>query len=552
MTGHSLTVENLSVELGRGANRKRVVHGVSFTVEPGKAVALVGESGSGKSVTARTLVGLAGAGAGISATRLHYGDTDLRSLSDRQWRQLRGKDIGFVLQDALVSLDPLRAVGDELIEALSAHGWGTRETRRQRMLELLDLVGIPEPHLRARQRPDQLSGGLRQRALIATALALDPAVVIADEPTTALDTTVQAQILNVLEAVKQRGKGLLIISHDLAVVSRIADEVVVMHQGEVVEQGPTDIVLGQPSHAYTRLLLGSVPGARPHRSRVPAEANAAPAPVVLEASKLSKTYIGPDRRDRRVVDDVSFSLRAGQTLGIVGESGSGKTTAARIALGLVGPDGGEVRFDGRPWNGAGREAVSERARRPQRPRFSVIYQDPLSSFDPRWNVGRILSDALDAGGLPRGQHAERIASLLEKVRLSPDYAGRWPLQLSGGQRQRIAIARAIASNPKVIVCDEPVSALDVSVQAQVLDLLRELQDELGVSYLFISHDLGVIREISDEVLVMLDGKVVERGATEALFANPQHAFTRRLLASAPHLPKLDVQTRASELEPSAA
>ncbi|MBN8901444.1 MAG: ABC transporter ATP-binding protein, partial [Rhodospirillales bacterium] len=348
-------------------------------------MALVGESGSGKSVTARTLVGLAGSGAGISAKRLQFGNRDLRRLGDRQWRGLRGKDIGFVLQDALVSLDPLRPVGDELIEALAAHGWGNRETRRQRMLELLDRVGIPEPQLRARQRPDQLSGGLRQRALIATALALDPAIVIADEPTTALDTTVQAQILRVLEAVKQRGSGLLIISHDLAVVSQIADEVVVMHQGDVVEQGPTDIVLGQPSHAYTRLLLGSVPGARRHKAR--AAASAANAPIVLEASGLSKTYVGPDRQDRRVVDDVSFTLRSGQTLGIVGESGSGKTTAAWIALGLVGPDQGEVTFDGSRWNAAGKDAVPERERRPQRPHFGVIYQDPLSSFDPRWNVG---------------------------------------------------------------------------------------------------------------------------------------------------------------------
>ncbi|MCX5577166.1 dipeptide ABC transporter ATP-binding protein [Kaistia terrae] len=547
MSGQSLIVEDLSVTLGNGASRRRVVRDISFTVEPGKAVALVGESGSGKSVTARTLVGLAGAGAGVSATRLQFGETDLRGLTDRQWRGLRGKDIGFILQDALVSLDPLRPVGDELIEALSAHGWGNRETRRQRMLELLDLVGIPEPQLRARQRPDQLSGGLRQRALIATALALDPAIVIADEPTTALDTTVQAQILKVLQAVKQRGKGLLIISHDLAVVSQIADHVVVMHQGDVVEQGPTEQVLGRPRHAYTRLLLGSVPGARRHKARI---ASKDQTPIVLEASNLSKTYAGPDRSDRRVVDDVSFTLRSGQTLGIVGESGSGKTTAARIALGLVGPDRGEVTFDGSRWNAAGKNAVSERARRPQRPHFGVIYQDPLSSFDPRWNVGRILSDALDAGGLPRSQHAARVASLLERVRLPAEYAGRWPLQLSGGQRQRIAIARAIASNPKVIVCDEPVSALDVSVQKQVLDLLRELQDELGVSYLFISHDLGVIREISDEVLVMLDGRVVERGATEDLFINPQHEFTRRLLASAPHLPQPNAGAHATDFNTS--
>ena len=524
----SLVVDGLSVTLGRGDSRRRVVDDISFTVSPGRAVALVGESGSGKSVTARSLVGLTGDGAEVRARTLRYGAHDLTALGERDWRRLRGREIGFVLQDALVSLDPLRTVGDELAEALAAHGgWRDRSARRDRIVELLDRVGIPEPRLRARQRPDQLSGGLRQRALIATALALDPPILIADEPTTALDATVQAQILDLLDAIKRSGTGLLVISHDLSVVSRIADEVVVLNHGEVVERGPTADVLGRPTHPYTRLLLDSVPGARPHVRRP----EGADAPVVLEANGLAKAYRGPDGLSRPAVEDVSFTLKAGRTIGIVGESGSGKSTTARIALGLLDPDSGSVRFDGRPWTGAGDARVVERERRAQRPHFGVVYQDPLSSFDPRWTVGEILSDALDAGGVPRGEHRARIASLLDRVRLSADFAVRRPLQLSGGQRQRIAIARSLAANPKVIVCDEPVSALDVSVQAQVLDLLDVLQRESGVAYLFISHDLGVIRQVSDEVLVMYGGRIVERGPTEDVLDHPQHPFTQKLIES---------------------
>jgi peptide/nickel transport system ATP-binding protein len=541
MSKGRLVVEGLSVTLGQGTARRRVVHDISFAIEPGQAVALVGESGSGKSVTARTLVGLAGSGAEISARRLSYGEQDLRRLSERRWRSLRGRDIGFVLQDALVSLDPLRPVGQEIIEALSAHGWGNRATRHAKMLELLALVGIPEPGLRARQRPDQLSGGLRQRALIATALALNPAVVIADEPTTALDTTVQAQILTVLRDIKARGNALLIISHDLAVVSHLADEVLVLNHGEVVERGPMERVLNRPQHSYTRALIDAVPGTHPRGTRlsdggstVTVTRPALAVETVLRATNISKRYDGPDGVGRLAVDDVSFTLNRGQTVGIVGESGSGKTTAARIALGLVEPDSGSIDFGGLPWVSTGRNAVSEAARRPRRQAFGVIYQDPLSSFDPRWTVAQILGDALDVGGLPRRQHAARIAALLDRVRLGPEYAQRRPLQLSGGQRQRVAIARAIAGNPKVIVCDEPVSALDVSVQAQVLDLLAELQAELGVSYLFISHDLGVIRHVSDTVLVMQGGRVVEHGPVEDIFQGPQHDFTKRLLAAALH------------------
>ena len=552
MSDKHLIVEGLSIEF----DGQTVVHNLSFTLAPGKTLALVGESGSGKSVTARSLIGLAGAGARVSARTLSYGGQDLLGLSERGWRRLRGKGIGFVLQDALVSLDPLRAVGKEILEVLKAHNWGDRRSRGERVIELLDKVGVPEPRLRARQRPDQLSGGLRQRALIASALALSPGLVLADEPTTALDATVQAQILEVLQEIKARGDSLLIISHDLAVVAQLADEVLVLRHGVTVEQGPTEQVLRNPHHPYTRALLDAVPAEHARGTRLspgqPAvnglPRSGADSPLLLRASGLGKRYIGPDHQSRQVVDDVSFELRAGRTLGIVGESGSGKTTVARMVLGLLEPDAGRVEFLGQPWTAAGSERVTEKQRRLHRRDISVIYQDPLSSFDPRWSVGQILADALDVAGFQAGQHAARISQLLEHVRLPAELATRRPLQLSGGQRQRVAIARAIASNPKVIICDEPVSALDVSVQAQVLDLLADLQASLGLAYLFISHDLGVIRHVSDQVLVMRHGKVVESAPVEDLFDNPQHEYTRRLLGAVPRLPGAQVQLVVPPLE----
>lgn len=552
MSDKHLIVEGLSIEF----DGQIVVHNLSFTLAPGKTLALVGESGSGKSVTARSLIGLAGAGARVSARTLSYGGQDLLGLSERGWRRLRGKGIGFVLQDALVSLDPLRAVGKEILEVLKAHNWGDRRSRGERVIELLDKVGVPDPRLRARQRPDQLSGGLRQRALIASALALSPGLVIADEPTTALDATVQAQILEVLQEIKARGDSLLIISHDLAVVAQLADEVLVLRHGVTVEQGPTEQVLRNPRHPYTRALLDAVPAEHARGTRLspgqPAVSgpprSGADSPLLLRASGLGKRYIGPDHQSRQVVDDVSFELRAGRTLGIVGESGSGKTTVARMVLGLLEPDAGRVEFLGQPWTAAGSERVTEKQRRLHRRDISVIYQDPLSSFDPRWSVGQILADALDVAGFQAGQHAARISQLLEHVRLPAELATRRPLQLSGGQRQRVAIARAIASNPKVIICDEPVSALDVSVQAQVLDLLADLQASLGLAYLFISHDLGVIRHVSDQVLVMRHGEVVESAPVEDLFDNPQHEYTRRLLGAVPRLPGAQVQLVVPPLE----
>jgi peptide/nickel transport system ATP-binding protein len=535
-----LHVENLRVSFGD----TEVVKGISFTARAGRCLAIVGESGSGKSVTARTLVGLTGPGSHVSADRIDLAGIDLTRQSERSWRAIRGREIGFILQDALVSLDQLRLVGDEITEPLKLHGWGTRASRRERAVELLGSVGVPEPEVKVRQRPYELSGGLRQRALIASAIALDPKLLVADEPTTALDVTIQAQVLDLLADSKARGRSIILISHDLSVVARLADEVIVMRGGEVLEQGPVHQVLHQPRHEYTQVLLDAIPSehtrgirlVRPAESESGAQRTRQPvdrSSPVLEARHLTKAFRGPDKVDRTVVDDVSFQLFKGETLGIVGESGSGKTTTARIALALLQPTSGEVLLHGQQWS-----ALTPSRRRPQRKRIGVIYQDPLSSFDPRWPAGRIITDALGTGSRPPSSRAEartRAIRLLEQVGLGEQHLESAPLRLSGGQRQRVAIARALAPEPEVIVCDEPVSALDVSIQAQVLDLLTDLQDELGVSYLFISHDLGVIHHMSDRILVMNEGRVVESGPADEVFDRPQDPYTQRLLTALPRL-----------------
>ncbi len=540
-----LRVRGLRTGFRVGGVHRPVVSGVSFDLLPGECVAIVGESGSGKSVTARSLVGLAGRTATVEAEVLEIHHEDVRAFTPRQWRRIRGRDIGFVLQDALVSLDPLRPVGREIAEALRLHGWGDRASRRQRVLELLERVGVPHARVRARQRPDQLSGGLRQRALIASAIALDPDIVIADEPTTALDVTVQAQVLAQLEAMKERGASLILISHDLSVVARLADQILVMRGGEVLEQGPVARVLGAPEHEYTRALIAAVPS-EATRGRVLSPADATPLPerrepgeTVLAATGLVKRFHTADGTVTRAVDGVSFQLRAGETLGIVGESGSGKSTTARLALGLERLDGGEVRLLGHAWS-----TLSEGRRRALRRRIAVVSQDPLSSFDPRWNVERILLDAL------RGERSasaaarrDRMRELLQQVGLPEAVLARFPLRLSGGQRQRVAIARALARRPDVIVLDEAVSALDVTIQAQILDLLVRLQRESGAAYLFISHDLGVISHLSDRVLVMKDGRVVEEGTPEDIFERPEHPYTRALIGA---IPEFDPAALAEE------
>jgi peptide/nickel transport system ATP-binding protein len=524
-----------------------VVDDVSFTLARGECLALVGESGSGKSVTSRTLVGLTGPGAILEFDRLRFDGRDSAGFTEATWRRIRGGRIGFVMQDALSSLDSLRPVGREIAEPLRLHGSMTKKQREEKVLELLTSAGVPDPAFRASQYPHELSGGLRQRALIASAIACDPELIIADEPTTALDATIAAQVIDLLRELKTADRALLVISHDLAMVSRLADRVAVMRAGKIVEQGPTDQVLRRPAHPYTRELLAAVPSAASRSSRlsaatpltVPAGRTTRPRPrprpepgtVLIEADGLEKSFKGQDGAIRKAVDGVSFTLAAGETLGIVGESGSGKTTTARIVLGLETADSGVVRLRDRDWS-----ALSRKEQRAERRHMQVVHQDPLASFDPRYTVERVLTEALRITGTGRGpERRARLRELLDLVRLHENTLPRRPVELSGGQRQRVAIARALAPEPEIIVCDEPVSALDVSVQARILDLLAGLQRELGLAYLFISHDLGVIHHLSDRVLVMKDGAVVESGDVEEVFDHPAHPYTKALLNAVPRL-----------------
>ena len=540
--------------------RKHVVHDLDLSIQPGECVAVIGESGSGKSVTARTLIGLTGDNAHIEANTARVLGHEIAELGDRQWKNIRGKDVGFILQDALVSLDPLRTVGAEIGESLRAHG-APRAGLQEKVEALLAEVGIPEPQLRAQQRPDQLSGGLRQRALIASAIANHPPLVVADEPTTALDVTVQAEVLDVLAERQRNGTAILLISHDFSVVSRLADRVLVMQGGYIVEAGTAEQILTNPQHAYTRQLLDALPSGHTRgeyltsqgrqradtRARYAADQQRDPSKEevttssdqpVLSARGLTKTYRGPDGRHRTVVEDVSFDLYPGQTLGIVGESGSGKSTTASIALGFITPDNGCVLLDGQPWS-----ELNDKGRRGRRRQVTAVYQDPLSSFDPRWTGERILIDALDQNSKPglfssnrtRQAHyhhlQEQAAYWAHIVGLDEQHLVKHPLQLSGGQRQRLSIARALAPEPKVVVLDEAVSALDVSVQAQVLDLLTDLRKTLNTAFLFISHDLGVIHHMSDQILVMKDGQALEYGEAERVFSAPEHPYTKTLLDS---------------------
>ncbi|WP_448316725.1 dipeptide ABC transporter ATP-binding protein [Streptomyces sp. CO7] len=519
-----IDVADLDVRFGSGPRQVHAVRGAHLTLSAGRCLALVGESGSGKSALARALLGLAGPTAEVDAGRLRLFGQDATAFGPREWRAVRGRRIGLVAQDALVALDPLRPVGKEIAEPLLTHRIVPRRAVPRRVEGLLERVGVPEPAERARAYVHQLSGGLRQRALIASALAAEPGVLIADEPTTALDAAVQARVLDLLGELTRSGTGLLLISHDLAVVEALADDVAVMRAGRIVEHGPAREVLEHPRHAYTRALLDAVPGSRP-RTQAPSPPDG---PPLLEADRLVKRFRGPRGARRTAVGGVSFTLRPGETLGLVGESGSGKSTLARMVLGLTEPDEGTVRLDGAAWS-----SVPERRRRPGRRTLQLVPQDPLSAFDPRWDVARVVGEALAVAGVPREERRRRTVGLLEQVGLGEQHLERRPAALSGGQRQRVALARALAPRPRLLVCDEPVSALDVSVQAQVLDLLRELQASLDLAVLFISHDLAVVREICSRVMVMKDGQVVESGPVEDVFSAPRHDYTRVLLEAVP-------------------
>ena len=545
----AVRVRNLVVGFGPQGEVNPVLNGVSFEVAPGECLAIVGESGSGKSVTARSLLGLAGDTAWVSADELSLAGSDVRGLSEQQWRRWRGRHVGLVLQDALVSLDPLRPVGREIADSLRLHTRLSAAERHARVLEVLHQVGLPDAANQVRKRSGELSGGQRQRALIAAAIAMDPPLLIADEPTTALDVTVQAQILDLLATLKRAGTGILLISHDLAVVGRIADRIAVLSEGRIVEEGPAREVLTRPEHPVTRKMLAAIPVDKPRglrlsprdsapvspSSALPAFADRVDRAIVLEATGLVKRFSRPNETEQVAVDGVSFRLERGTTLGIVGESGSGKTTTARLALALIRPDAGQVRVLGQAFSN-----VSEKQRRLLRPRLGAVYQDALSSFDPRLSVDEVLRDAVGGGTGRAGRGGAsatrlRVLALLDAVGLAQGLLGRRPLSLSGGQRQRVSIARALASGPEILICDEPVSSLDVTVQAQVLDLLDELQRDRGLSLLFISHDLGVIQHVSDQVAVMLDGRIVETGAAAQVFGAPEHPYTQALLGAVPRI-----------------
>ena len=597
----------------------RAVDGVSFQVRPGETLGIVGESGCGKSVTALSIMGLIPqppgrieAGSRI-AFRTGSGIEDLTQVGDRRMRELRGNEIGMIFQEPMTSLNPVFRVGDQIGEALRKHrGMGPKEAR-EHALGLLHLVGIPAPQQRVDEYPHQLSGGMRQRIMIAMALACDPRLLIADEPTTALDVTIQAQILELLQRLQEELEmALILITHDMGVVAEMCDRVAVMYAGQIVEEGPVDDLFHDPRNPYTEGLLRSIPhlGRRDARlavipglvpsptawpegcrfqARCPyaweERCGQAPALFPIAPGRATRCWLveEPDRREAalaegrgfevatagtdpgagdspprreslmeirnlrthfpirkgafagrsvgvvRAVDGVSFDLLEGETLGLVGESGCGKTTAGRSVLRLVEPTEGSVRFAGRPLLEMGRGELRAFRRRAQ-----IIFQDPFSSLNPRMTVGDALREVLGIHGLAKGPAATaRIAELLERVGLRPEQAVRYPHEFSGGQRQRIGIARALAVEPDLIVCDEPVSALDVSVQAQVINLLKELQADLGLTYLFIAHDLSVVRHISDRVAVMYLGRIVELAEVETLYRNPLMPYTQALLSAVP-------------------
>lgn len=532
-----LDVQGLTVTIGGSV----VVQDVALHVDAGECVALVGASGSGKTVTARAALGLSAPGSSVRVDRLTVAGLDVRAFSDRRWRRVRGSRVGYVGQEALGALDPLRPVGREVADALRLHTDMTAAQRVGAVRDALVAVGL-DPALATDGRlAGTLSGGMRQRALIAAATVGSPALVVADEPTTALDAGVAVTVMEQLRAAQSRGAGLLVITHDLGLVAGWADRVVVVHEGRVVEQGPVASVFAAPQHEATRALVraagaGAARGASavcevPDTVRGPEprteRGTSHGAGVVLAAEGLARAFDGVP-----AVRDVSFGLERGRVLGVIGASGSGKTTLARMLLGLELPDAGTVTLDSSPW-----VPLDERTRRPLRHRVSAVVQDPGATFDERWSVERVLADAFTGGAerSARGALGARIDAALDQVGLDPALRRRSPLTLSGGQRQRLAIARALATSPEVIVLDEPVTALDATVQDAVLTLLEGLRDSTGVAMVFVSHDLRAVRRMADDVLVVHEGRVVEHGPAATVFDRPTHAVTARLLRAAERL-----------------
>lgn len=515
------SVHDLQVRFGA----VKAVRGVSFDVEAGRTLAIVGESGSGKSASLLGAAGLLPGSASVRGSVLYQGREILGAPSGAL-RKIWGAQIGFVFQDPLSNLHPLKTIGDQIGEAISAHRSIGRREKREQVLALLDDVEIANPAKRLSDYPRHLSGGMRQRVMIAMAIALNPGLIIADEPTTALDVTVQASILELLRRLQERhGTALVFVSHDLAVVSDIADEVAVMRDGLVVERASADAIYSGPRHSYTRELLGAarLDGPRNYTETVVAASQQ----TLLNVNRLGRSFVA----HQPVLEDVSFSIAKGEILGLVGESGSGKSTIGRLIAGLDRPDGGTISLGGIEYSEPGRTGpLTGDLRRA----IQVIFQDPYASLNPRRSVEAILSDPfVVAGEQDRTRLRQKVRQLLADVELPEMVISRFPSQLSGGQRQRIAIARAIASRPSLVVADEAVSALDITTQARIVELLRRLRDRLGTSFLFISHDLGVVGELCDRVIVLEKGRIVETGAAKRIFERPEHEYTKRLLASMP-------------------
>lgn len=537
-TSPLLSVRDLVIDFHTSEGPVHAVEAVNLDVAAGETVAIVGESGSGKSTTAMAVIGLLPGNGRVIGGSIRLDGRELVGAPESEMRRIRGGLIGLVPQDPMSNLNPVSKIGTQVAETLLAHGLATHKNVDQKVIETLEAAGLPDAAERAKQYPHEFSGGMRQRALIAIGLACNPRLLIADEPTSALDVTVQKTILDQLgQMTTDLGTSVLLITHDLGLAADRAARVVVMHRGRIVEQGPARQILEDPQHPYTQSLVKAAPSVAVARLRPEAfaeqndvGANAAPIDNIVEVESLTKLYKVRGRaEDFAAVKDVSFAIARGKTVAIVGESGSGKTTTARMMLKVVDPSSGSIRFDGQDIS-----TLSGAALRDFRQKVQPIFQDPYSSLNPMFTVERVISEPLDfyrRGS--RKDRARRVNELLDSVALPQSALRRYPSELSGGQRQRVAIARALALNPQLIVCDEPVSALDVLVQDQILRLLRDLQTEFGLSYLFISHDLAVVRLISDYVGVMKDGALVEAASSEEIFTNPRDPYTRRLLASIP-------------------
>ena len=526
-----IDARNVAVDFKVEGGTVRAVRDVSFQLYRGETVAIVGESGSGKSVTARTIMGLLSKRAKTGPqSRIDYDGENVLAFSERRRRKLRGDRISMIFQEPMSSLNPVYTVGTQIVEAIRVHRRMSRKAATAEALELLRHVRIPDPEARLNQYPHQLSGGQRQRVMIAMALANKPDVLIADEPTTALDVTVQAQILNLIRALQQEmGMAVILITHDLTVVRQFSDYVYVMSQGEVKEHNTTEALFADPVHPYTRRLLASEP-------RGAANPLPAGSPVILEGKDVRVAFtlrrggfFKPQYSELLAVNDLSISLRRHETLGLVGESGSGKTTFGQALIRLIDADAGKITFDGEPIESRNRAEM-----RPLRSRMQIVFQDPFSSLNPRMSIGQIIEEGLVVNGLGenRRERIDRVREALSAAGLPTDILSRFPHEFSGGQRQRIAIARAVALEPEFILLDEPTSALDLSVQAQIIDLLRKLQDERGLSYLFISHDLKVVRALCHRVVVMQHGRIVEEGPVEDVLTRPKTPYTERLVRAA--------------------